>query len=236
MRSRFLVVFMVSAMCAAIIAASGLLPKGHGPLISPAYAASMVTARQVMVSGQQAGEVLVNDQVVFRIRTSAGGLSPYQRAQAAAQRLQTLVDNSLKPTDITTGRINGQYAVMARGKAIVTADAQQSRLNGTTSMGLANSWAARLENVLAGRTVTKTPIAEKVVPIISVGSGIRVGGALVSGASNRLSQVVAVAQLEGNFGNSVRVRALIPVSTTNVVQNIRRVPETSVIGLVDISL
>jgi hypothetical protein len=47
---------------------------------------------------------------------------------------------------------------------------------------------------------------------------------------------VAVAQVEGQFGNAVRVRILVPVSTTNVVQNIRRVPGTSVIGLVDIQL
>jgi hypothetical protein len=78
---------------------------------------------------------------------------------------------------------------------------------------------------------------QKIVPILSVGSGTRVGGALVTGPSqSTLNKVVAVAQIEGSFSQSVRVRALIPVSTVNVVQKISRVPGASVIGLVDIRI
>ncbi len=80
-------------------------------------------------------------------------------------------------------------------------------------------------------------VPQKIVPIISVGSGLRVGGALVTAPSQAsLKRVVAVGQLEGNFQKSVRVRVLIPVSSQNVVQKITRVPGASVVGLVDIKI
>lgn len=77
---------------------------------------------------------------------------------------------------------------------------------------------------------------QKVVPIISVGKGVRVGGALVTGSASKVDQVKAVAQVEGSFSKSVRVRILVPVSSENVVQKISRVPGTSVTGLVDIKI
>ena len=205
--------------------------------ITPAYAQQTnVTARQGMENGQPVGEVLVNNQVVFRIRTSAGGKSSYERAQIAAQRLGEVMTEPLKSKDITTGVANGQEAVMAKGKLIVTADEAQARLNKTTPMALANVWAMQLDKVVTGQTVAYVPITQKVVPIISIGSGTRVGGALVTGASSQVRRVVAVGQLEGTFASAVRVRVMIPVSSTNFVRNITRVPGTSVAGLVDIKL
>lgn len=230
MRKTLLLVILIAAVSAAIY-----LPLRITS--APAFAAAQeVMAREVIIAGQQAGEVLVGGQVVFRIRTSAGGLTPYQRAQMAAQRIQSLMGDSLQPEDVTMRRINGRDVVTAEGQVIVTADRAEARLNGTTTSALASMWAQRLSNAVGGDPVSSTPVGQKIVPIISIGKGTRVGGALVAGSKSRLSQVVAVAQIEGTFGGSVRVRALVPVSTENVVSNIRRVPETAVIGLVDIKL
>ena len=232
MKTKILLLLIVIAALSAVL----YVPSAR-MTSTPAYAASPeVTAREVTISGKQAGEVLVGGQVAFRIRTSAGGFTPYQRAQTVAQRIQGLMGDSLQPEDITMGRINGQDVVMAKGQVIVTADRAHARLNGTTPAALASLWSSRLSNAVAGRPLTSTRVGEKIVPIISVGSGTRVGGALVSGASSRLDEVIAVAQIEGRFGNAVRVRALVPVSTTNVISNIKRVPQTAVIGLVDIKL
>jgi hypothetical protein len=127
--------------------------------------------------------------------------------------------------------------VLAKNQVVVTADEAHARINGTTTTALASTWARRLQAAAGGTSVDQTTaVGEKIVPILSIGSGTRVGGAVVSGDAARLGEVVAVAQVEGQFGNAVRVRILVPVSTTNVVQNIRRVPGTSVIGLVDIQL
>lgn len=203
---------------------------------TPAYAASAeVVARETTIAGQQAGEILVGDLIVIRLRTSAGGLSPYQRAQDVAQRIQRVTATSM-PSTIATRRVNGQDVVMADRTLLVTADSAEARANGMTTAGLANLWALRLSSALGVRSGDSTPTSQKIVPIISIGKGTRVGGALVAGSKSRLSQVVAVAQIEGTFSGSVRVRALVPVSTENVVSNIKRVPETAVIGLVDIKL
>jgi hypothetical protein len=235
MKSRFLLTMLLVAVGSGtyLVARMSL---GRGAIISPAYAISEASARQLAVGGQEVGEVLVGDEVVFRIRTSAGGRTPFQRAQTVAERLQQLMSDSLQASDITTGRVRGMDVVMAKGEIVVTADPAHARLNNTTPTGLAALWAQRLESAITGQPVTETPVSEKVVPIISVGSGTRVGGALVAGPRDRLDDVTAVAQIEGQFGNAVRARVLVPVSSENVVQRISRVPETSVIGLVDIEL
>ena len=222
---------VVAAVCAALYSPSTRMTS------APAYAASQeVMAREATIDGEPVGEVLVDGQVVFRIRTSAGGFSPTQRAEIVAQRLQGLTGDSIQPEDVSMGRINGMDVVMVDNQIIVTADRRHAQLNGTTTSGLAALWSQRLSSAAGGNPVASTPVNQKIVPIISLGSGLRVGGALVSGARSRLSEVVAVAQIEGTFGNAVRVRALVPVSTENVVSNIERVPETAVIGLVDIKL
>lgn len=237
MRHTLLILVLLTACAWAVLMTVSVPDQASETVLSPAYAQQQgAVARAVTLGGRQAGEVVVNGEVVFRIRTSAGGLTPYQRAQTVAQRLNQLMGNTLQPEDITTGRAGGMDVVLAQGEIIVTADPEHARINNTSTMQLADQWATRLENTIAGRPVADTPVAEKVVPIISVGTGVRVGGAVVSGASNRVDEVVAVAQVEGDFGRAVRARLLVPVSSENVVQQIRRVPGTSVIGLVDIRL
>lgn len=214
------------------------ISRGDDRLLTPAYAAD-ATARQATVGGRQVGEVLVGGQVVLRIRTAAGGLSPYRRAQTVAERLEMLMGDSLQPEDITTGIMNGMEAVVAGGQVLVTADAAHARINGTSPTELAETWAGNLRTAFGGTALAATasqPTSQKIVPIISACSGVRIGGAQVTGPRDRVDDVVAVGQIEGTFGSSVRARVLVPVSSENVVQRISRVPQTSVTALVDIRL
>ena len=237
MKNRLKIVLLLMFACAALYMVVKTPPGGWAALVSAAFAQDQVTAREAVVAGSTVGEVVANNEVLFRIRTSAGGYTPLERAQLMADRLNhSLNTGSLTADDITTGRVNGQDVVLAKGQVIATADSAHATLNRTTPIQLANYWATRVENIMVRAPVAVAPVAEKVVPIISVGSGTRVGGALVTGASDRLKDVKAVAQIEGNFQSAVRVRVLVPVSTENVVQNISRVPETSVTGLVDLKL
>lgn len=239
MKTRLLTVFMMFLLCFAL-----------WMVVSPAEGA--VVARQAVVSGGQVGEVVSGEDVIFRIRTSAGGLTPFQRAEVVAGRLDSMMAQELTPEDVTTGRRNNMDVVLAKGEVVVTADAAHARINNTDPATLANLWAQRLRNVVGDRPVDEAPVveepvaeepavqevrlAEKVVPVISVGSGLRVGAALVTGPSAQLAQVNAVAQIDGNFRDAARIRAYVPVSSENVVENIRRVPQTSVIGLADLRL
>ncbi|MER3413692.1 MAG: hypothetical protein C4341_05550 [Armatimonadota bacterium] len=76
----------------------------------------------------------------------------------------------------------------------------------------------------------------KVVPIISAGSGTHVGAAQVMGPATEVRKVRAVAQVEGTiFGGVVRIKALIPVSTTSVT-NIQRVDGVGVSAVIDIKI
>lgn len=237
MKKRLKIVLLLVFACAALYMVVKTPPGRWGAPVSAASAQYHVTAREAMANGSTVGEVVANDEVLFRIRTSAGGYIPMERAQLAADRLNHSVSTGALTMDsITTGRVNGMDVVLAKGQVIATADAAHARLNQTTPMQLASYWATRVENIMVRSPVAVAPVAEKIVPIISVGSGTRLGGALVSGASDRLKDVKAVAQLEGSFQDAVRVRVLIPVSTENVIQKISRVPETSVIGLVDVKL
>ncbi len=52
-----------------------------------------------------------------------------------------------------------------------------------------------------------------------------------------MDKVKAVAQLEQDlFGREIKIRAMIPVSSDNVVNNIRKVDGVAVSGIVDLKL
>jgi hypothetical protein len=91
-------------------------------------------------------------------------------------------------------------------------------------------------NKLSGHKDTYT-MTTKVVPILSVGRWKgAIGAAQVIGTKDRVDQVKAVAQVEGEFLGEFRIRALIPVSTKDVVNDIRRVDGVGIGGLLDIKL
>jgi len=82
-------------------------------------------------------------------------------------------------------------------------------------------------------------MATKVVPIISAGINSRkaIGAAQVMGPRDKVNQVQAVAQLDQDlFGREVKIRAMIPVSSQDVIRNIRRVEGVGVSGIVDLRL
>lgn len=89
---------------------------------------------------------------------------------------------------------------------------------------------------------TDTPdMSTKVVPIISVGigagsGGSAVGAAQVSGPKDKIDKVAAVAQPEAKIFGEIRIRALIPVSSKNVIENIKKVDGVGVTGIVDLKL
>lgn len=97
----------------------------------------------------------------------------------------------------------------------------------------------RAVNQLTGHT-NRDGYHTKVVPILSVGQGAYAGAAQVSGPSKAVRRVQAVAQVEGNvrIGASLRIKALIPISTKNVKNQNRlaRVAGVGVTGLIDTKL
>lgn len=91
-------------------------------------------------------------------------------------------------------------------------------------------------NKLWGRKEDRM-LKTKVVPILSVGNrGNAIGIAQVMGPPQAVDRVVAVAQPEFRFLGELRLRALIPVSSKNVIEDIRAVDQVGVSGIIDIRL
>ncbi len=76
----------------------------------------------------------------------------------------------------------------------------------------------------------------KVVPIISVGKGGYIGAVQVMGPPALVQKVKAVAQLETDFVRAVRLKALIPVESKDVVKNIKRVVGVGISAIVDLKI
>jgi len=76
----------------------------------------------------------------------------------------------------------------------------------------------------------------KVVPIVSMGSGLRIGAAQVGGTSRySVNQTQAVAQLDLTF-QRIGVRVLIPIDSLNPLQQFRRVQGVGVTAIVDVDI
>jgi hypothetical protein len=78
----------------------------------------------------------------------------------------------------------------------------------------------------------------KVVTILSVGvnQSSAIGAAQVIGPPALVDKVVAVAQPEANLMGTIRIKALLPVSSKDVVKGLRIVEGVHVSGIVDIKL
>lgn len=77
----------------------------------------------------------------------------------------------------------------------------------------------------------------KVVPIVSIGSGTRIGAAQVSGPKkDGVDKCKAVAQLEVDFQDTIRAKILVPIDRLNVTQGFKRVQGVGVSAIVDVKL
>lgn len=220
---------------------------------------SLAMAREAGAGEARIGEVVVREDVALRIRFPAGGYSAPERAESVAKRLNELNrDGRLKPEDLRAGIVRGQAAVMAGQDLIITADDAHARANGTTPAHLAEMWrdnlavamggtplarnlkgktvpadarmAAQDAERTAGTRAVEEDVRTKIVPILTFGSGGRVGVAQVSGPVSRVDDVKAVVQIATDYKDAARIRVMVPISTENVVSNLKRVPQVSVTG------
>ena len=90
-------------------------------------------------------------------------------------------------------------------------------------------------NKLLNQKNLGTSYATKVVPIVSIGNGSRVGAAQVTGPTAEVDQVKAVAQVEGSFNNIARVKGLVPVNSANPV-GASRIQGVGVSAIIDLKI
>jgi AICAR transformylase/IMP cyclohydrolase PurH len=95
-----------------------------------------------------------------------------------------------------------------------------------------------VNSVLANKGV-KVLEQTKVVPVLSIGVGQAsyIGAAQVSGTKAALAKVEAVAQLEADFNTVFRIKALVPIDSTNpIADGIHRVSGVGVTAVIDIRI
>ncbi|BCW99620.1 MAG: hypothetical protein KatS3mg024_2447 [Armatimonadota bacterium] len=116
-----------------------------------------------MSAAAAAGDVVVGEHVVLRVRYPSAGLSVEQRAEAIQQRIFGFL--GAVPFDAAQVRVQPHgknYAVMIGSTLIVTTDPRTAAANGMTERQLADLWAANLARAIPlakARTPDEAPAA-----------------------------------------------------------------------------
>jgi hypothetical protein len=194
-----------------------------------------ISSRTTMIAGVPVGEVLVGDNVVFRIREAAGGYTAGERANVVAGRMTSLVSQGFGWQNLSVGTINNQTALLMGDNLLITADPGQARTNGVTPVQLATTWMENTQTALRGNTVVAvagsteqfpdwTDATTKIVPIVAVGTpGVQIGLAQVTGPRERVESVRAVLELDLIFQRAARIRVYVPstqLASLNRVQGV----------------
>ncbi|MDO4988434.1 MAG: hypothetical protein Q4E17_05365 [Synergistes sp.] len=76
----------------------------------------------------------------------------------------------------------------------------------------------------------------KVVPIVSIGDGTRIGAAQVGATTkDAINRTQAVAQIEGKY-ESIKATALVPIDQLNVLKGFRRVKGVGVTAIISVQI
>ncbi|MEA3402823.1 MAG: hypothetical protein U9R79_16405 [Armatimonadota bacterium] len=245
-----------------------------GPALAHAANGSpVIEHRANQIGDTTVGEVVVNDQVVIRMRTDAGGFTAPERAMIIAERIRDWTAGPFSPYDLALREgAYGAAELRAHGRLIVTVNPQEAEALSSTAMGLARAWH---DNMMLAMGVARQDIPEvaatagapgeapgagaageegaqeavaadwpppeeyddKIVPIVSVLEGVKVGAARVNGPKSKLGQVAACAQLETKFQDFLEIDVYVPITTNKPGPGgLDRVQQVGVTGLGDIEL
>jgi hypothetical protein len=117
-------------------------------LASPVAAQGTVTNN---VTGTR--QVVVGGTLFLTLRAAWGGLSPEQRASEIQDRInEALSMGPIHPSDITVGKLDGDYVVLLKGRRLFTADYDTAKMENVAPQVLANEWAKSLQTTLPSLT------------------------------------------------------------------------------------
>jgi hypothetical protein len=95
------------------------------------------------------GEVILGNEIVFRLRVPAGGLTLQQRGDLLQERLnEVLAITDLNENDVTVLPTRYGPTIYVRGKKLLTVDNATAEASGMKPAPLARAWARRLAAVL----------------------------------------------------------------------------------------
>jgi len=197
-----------------------------GPVVAAGYPAS--------------ADVLINGRLAMRIASSAGGLSPMQRAQIIRDRLNNAFAAGIGANELRVGRSGRSVVIMARNMPIATVDAMSACAFGTTSTALAERWATNTRVAMTpslqavagtqqelGMMWSTSPTST--VPLFSQ-NGTTLGNAIVAGPQSALGQVNSVVVLQSTSNGNL-VWTFVPITGTSPSGALTRVDNVGLVGI-----
>ena len=218
-----------------------VVAAGVGLLMASGLWAAQATARAQEIEGRDVGEVLIDGEVVIRLRTDQGGQTALERAREVADRLNAAFKRRVGWRDFNVADFDGEAVVKAKDSVIVTADRDEvAAAKADSAVALANQWRDNIVRALGGpdgaASADWSIDAKKIVPVLSVSRhGARVGVAQVGGPKQQVDKVKAVAQLDADYHERVRARIYIPLANLNVTK-LSRVQGVSVVGMAGVKV
>lgn len=190
----------------------------------------------------------------MRVASSAGGMSPSQRAQVIANRLNSAFASGASWQNVQVAQVGNQWAVTLNGRLIATADQVSARALGVSPPTLASNWARQTVVASGGQpqaiAMQLQPVPQRVagsqqqlgqpsmwcntltktVPFLSAASGSQLGEVTIGGSQNMLNMTNAVVGYQRMSGNAV-VWAFVPITGSSTTGTLTRV---NGVGLVSI--
>ena len=250
-RRRLLPGLIVLLACVAVFGLGRIVGR-EAPQLGPAVAyADELTAQveHVTVAGLEGGKVTIGDREILTLVVDASGFSGYERAAIVADRVNREIRAGMRPEDVQVGAEGGNPVIRAGGVNLVTVTPDDARLADRSVEELADDWADNLRVALGGTATPDTgpaatggewqppePYSDKIVPILSLLEGVRVGVARVNGPQSRVHLTQGVAQFSINFHSFLEIDIYVPISTRVPGRTIDRVQGVGVTGLGDIRL
>ncbi len=141
--------------------AFGIAPVVAEAQDGQAAAGPVVADRANTIDGNTVGEVLVNEEIVIRMRTSAGGFTAPERAMIIAQRLQNWLSGSYSPYDLAVREGDyGSAQLRAAGNLIVDVNPDEANALGSSPTGLAEAWKANVQTALGVEPAPPETVAD----------------------------------------------------------------------------
>lgn len=144
----------IVAVMAGVLVLGGAGVVMRGGTVAAQAQQLFAVSREGRSENRDVGEVMVKRQVVMRLYATAGGLSPIERADVVASRLNRLQeDKPLRAAEIRVERSGTQYTVYARDVSLISVLPEDARAAGQSASETANAWMDDLSSVLAGKEI-----------------------------------------------------------------------------------
>lgn len=159
-------------------------------------------------------DVFVNGVFALRIPARAARMSPMQRAQAVADRLNQAFAEGLSWESLRVSQFQDEWGVAIDSRLVVTADTNSARAYRTSPGQLASRWARQTVIAMGGEpqmiasqlqpipgmvagaqaeiTLSWTTSQTKTVPLLDTETGNEMGSVMVAGTREQLNRVNSV--------------------------------------------